>query len=356
MGDSDVGYTPSVILLTGGAGFIGSHVVIRLVQNYPQYTIINFDKLDYVSCLKNLESVASLPNYHFVKGDIRNPDMVNYVMRTHNVDTVMHFAAETHVDNSFGNSFVFTQTNVMGTHVLLEASKKHGIRRFVHVSTDEVYGEGNALDEAPEGSSEMRKLEPTNPYAASKAAAEMIANSYMRSFGFPLIITRGNNVYGPHQYPEKLIPKFSMRLMRDMPLCIHGDGSNTRNYLFATDAARAFDIILHKGVVGEVYNVGSPDEISNLDVAKKLLEIFDKADRADELLQHVVDRPFNDLRYPLERAKLAGLGWEPKVTWEDGLRMTSEWYKSNGTNWGNCESALVAHPRRGMSFDGTTYP
>jgi UDP-glucose 4,6-dehydratase len=342
-------YTPKVILLTGGAGFIGSHVVIRLVKKYPQYTIVNFDKLDYVACLTNLESVSSLPNYKFVKGDICNADFVNFVMEMYNVDTVMHFAAETHVDNSFGNSFIFTKTNVLGTHVLLEAAKAHGVARFVHISTDEVYGEGNALEDDPVGSTELRKLEPTNPYAASKAAAEMIANSYMRSFGFPLIITRGNNVYGPHQYPEKLIPKFSMRLMRDMPLCIHGDGSNTRNYLYATDAAAAFDTILHKGVVGEVYNVGSADEISNLDVATTLLDIFGKRERADELLEHVVDRPFNDLRYPLERAKLAALGWEPAVSWEEGLRKTVEWYRVNGENWGSCESALVAHPRRGAT-------
>ena len=170
-----------------------------------------------------------------------------------------------------------------------------------------------------------------------------------------LITHTGNNVYGPHQYPEKLIPKFSMRLMRDMPLCIHGDGSNTRNYLYATDAAAAFDTILHKGVVGEVYNVGSPDEISNLDVATTLLEVFGMADR-EEMLTFVVDRPFNDLRYPLERCKLAELGWEPEVGWKEGLRQTVEWYKTNGGNWGSCDSALVAHPRRGATLTAEAPP
>ena len=228
-----VGYTPHNILITGGAGFIGSHVVLLLAKKYPQYNIINLDKLDYCSSLVNLSSVSSLPNYKFIKGDICSPDLINHIFKTHDIDTVLHFAAQTHVDNSFGNSFSFTRNNVMGTHVLLEAAKEHWKnknngsgggggggstdnigtgQRFIHVSTDEVYGEG-VRDDA-KAMEEEHVLEPTNPYAATKAAAEFIVKSYHRSFQLPIIITRGNNVYGPHQFPEKLIPKFIHQLDR----------------------------------------------------------------------------------------------------------------------------------------------
>jgi dTDP-glucose 4,6-dehydratase len=221
-------YTPQNILITGGAGFIGSHVVLLLAKKYPQYNIINLDKLDYCSSLVNLSSVSSLPNYKFIKGDICSPDLINYIFKTHDIDTVLHFAAQTHVDNSFGNSFSFTRNNVMGTHVLLEAAKEHWKNknknndnsndnigtghRFIHVSTDEVYGEG-VRDDA-KAMEEEHVLEPTNPYAATKAAAEFVVKSYHRSFQLPIIITRGNNVYGPHQFPEKLIPKFIHQLDR----------------------------------------------------------------------------------------------------------------------------------------------
>jgi len=202
-GDGDGDYVPKNILITGGAGFIASHVVILMVKKYPQFKIVNFDRLDYCSCLENLDEIKDFPNYKFVKGNICSSDLVSYVLHAEEIDTIMHFAAQTHVDNSFGNSFQFTQNNILGTHVLLESAKVAGIKRFIHVSTDEVYGE-QRLDQ--EAMSEEQVLEPTNPYAATKAGAEFLAKSYHRSFGMPVIITRGNNVYGPHQFPEKIIP------------------------------------------------------------------------------------------------------------------------------------------------------
>jgi UDP-glucose 4,6-dehydratase len=222
--------------------------------------------------LKNLVSVADLPNYSFVKGSITSPDLVNYVLRKESIDTIMHFAAQTHVDNSFGNSFSFTEANILGTHVLLEAAKEAKLRLFVHVSTDEVYGDG----ESGKPSDEQAPLEPTNPYAATKAGAEYLVKAYHRSFALPVIITRGNNVYGPHQFPEKIIPKFVNQLMRGLPLTLHGTGSNTRNYLFVEDVARAFDTILHQGTVGEIYNIGGDNERSNIEVAQELLKALGK--------------------------------------------------------------------------------
>jgi UDP-glucose 4,6-dehydratase len=242
-------YKPKNILITGAAGFIASHVAIRIVQKYPDYKIVVLDKLDY-SNLKNLLPVSSLPNFKFVKGDIVSADLVNFLLVTENIDTIMHFAAQTHVDNSFWKSFEFTKNNIYGTHVL-EACKVTGkIRRFIHVSTDEVYGETG--EDAVVGNHEASQLLPTDTYSATKAAAEMLVIAYGRSYGLPVITTRGNNVYGPNQFPEKLIPKFILLAMRGKPLPIHGDGSNVRSYLYCVDVAEAFEVILHRGEVGHV--------------------------------------------------------------------------------------------------------
>jgi len=348
MADTEVKeYVPKNIFLTGGAGFIGSHAAILLAKKYPQYKIVVYDVLDYCACLTNLDEVASLPNFKFVKGDIASPDLVSYVLKEEKIDTIMHFAAQTHVDNSFGNSFQFTHNNIYGTHVLLESAKCcDTIRRFIHVSTDEVYGEGETFDTAP--MTEHHILEPTNPYAATKAGAEFLVKSYHRSFKLPCIITRGNNVYGPHQFPEKLIPKFVNQLLRDMPLTLHGDGSNTRNFLFVGDVASAFDTILHKGEVGHIYNIGGENEQSNLEVAKNLIKMLGKEDKMDELITFVEDRKFNDLRYTINSAKLHSLGWEEKMKWDEGLKQTVEWYKKYTSRYGNIDQALVAHPRIGQ--------
>jgi UDP-glucose 4,6-dehydratase len=256
----------------------------------------------------------------------------------------MHFAAQTHVDNSFGNSFAFTHSNIYGTHVLLETVKCcPTIKRFIHVSTDEVYGEGESFETDP--MLEEHVLEPTNPYAATKAGAEFLAKSYFRSFKLPVLITRGNNVYGPHQFPEKLIPKLTNQLMRDIPLTIHGDGSNTRNFLYVTDVANAFDIILHKGAPGHVYNIGGRNELANLDVAKTLLKIFGREDEEEKWIKFVPDRKFNDLRYTINSSKLHELGWVETMSWEEGLAITVDWYKQYSGRYGNIDAALVAHPR-----------
>lgn len=298
------------------------------------------------SCLANVEELDVLPNYKFIKGNICSSDLVNYVLKSESIDTVMHFAAQTHVDNSFGNSFQFTQNNIMGTHVLLEAAKVANVKRFIHVSTDEVYGE-QMPDQA--AMLEEQVLEPTNPYAATKAGAEFLAKSYHRSFGMPIIITRGNNVYGPHQYPEKLIPKFINQLIRGRPVTLHGTGQNTRNFLYVEDVARAFEVILLKGVVGAIYNIGGTNERKNIEVARDLLHLLGfEAGREEEMMTFVPDRFFNDLRYHIDSSRLHELGWREEMTWEEGLKRTVEWYRTYGHRYGNIESALVAHPRAGL--------
>lgn len=337
-------YTPKNIFLTGGAGFIASHVAILLCKKYPQYNIVVYDRLDYCSCLENLDELKDLPNFKFIKGDIATADLVTYCFLEEKIDTIMHFAAQTHVDNSFGNSLAFTQSNIFGTHVLLECAKNcPTIKRFVHVSTDEVYGEGEDFETDP--MSEEHVLEPTNPYAATKAGAEFLVKSYFRSFKLPCLITRGNNVYGPHQFPEKLIPKFTNQLMTGKKLTLHGDGTNTRNFLYVTDVASAFDKILHKGTPGHVYNIGGDNEVSNVKVAQTLLKIFGLEDEEDKWITYVPDRTFNDLRYTINSSKLHELGWTEKMSWEEGLQTTVDWYKKFTSRYGNIDKALVAHPR-----------
>lgn len=337
-------YVPSCVLVTGGAGFIGSHVIRRLLKEHPEYKVINLDCLDYCASLVNVQDLERYPNYRFVRGNICDKDFVMKLMVEEEVDTVMHFAAQSHVDNSFGTSLRFTETNIYGTHVLLEVSKLKGINRFIHVSTDEVYGE-NSSEEAHH--QEDMILAPTNPYAATKAAAEFLVKSYSKSFGLPVIITRGNNVYGPCQYPEKLIPKFICRLLRGLPLCIHGDGQHRRSFLYVEDAATAFLRILHAGTAGTIYNVGTHHEVSNMQVAQKLLELFGVSTvDANKHIRFVEDRKYNDRRYAIDSRKLHALGWRPKITWEEGLSRTIDWYRGNSGNWGSTclDIALREHP------------
>eukprot|EP01097_Dermamoeba_algensis_P005989 TRINITY_DN376_c0_g2_i5.p1 TRINITY_DN376_c0_g2~~TRINITY_DN376_c0_g2_i5.p1 ORF type:complete len:344 (-),score=62.99 TRINITY_DN376_c0_g2_i5:910-1941(-) len=329
------------ILVTGGGGFIGSNVVQHLVKTYPQYKIVNLDKLDYCSNYETIRHLEDYMNYKFVKGNILSADLVNYLLKTEKIDTIMHFAAQTHVDNSFGNSFEFTKNNILGTHVLLEAAKVNNISRFIHVSTDEVYGEILSTN-AVEGTT---VLEPTNPYAATKAGAEFLVKAYHRSFNLPTIITRGNNVYGPGQFPEKLIPKFICLLSKQRHCLIHGDGSHTRNFIYISDVVAAFDTVLHKGVIGETYNIGTDFEVSNLTVAKDLIKKFGLSDRESEFIKFVEDRKFNDRRYAIDSSKLKGLDWSAKVAWDEGLQKTIDWYKVNAGSFKNLENFLQAHPQ-----------
>ncbi|EPS45761.1 hypothetical protein H072_241 [Dactylellina haptotyla CBS 200.50] len=320
------------IMITGGAGFIACWLVRHLTTTYEGiYNIVSFDKLDYCASLNNTRMLDSLPNFKFFHGDITDVDDVKACIKENNIDTIFHFAAQSHVDLSFGNSYQFTETNVYGTHVLLECAKNLGIKKFVHISTDEVYGE---VEEDGEDLLETSILAPTNPYAASKAAAEMLVNAYYKSFKLPVIIVRSNNVYGPHQFPEKVIPKFTCLLHQNGKLLLHGDGLHTRRYLFAGDAADAFDTILHKGDIGQIYNVGSYDEISNTDLCKKLIAEFGHpAEKYDEIVAHVRDRPFNDRRYAVDGTKLRQLGWDQKTTFAEGLKLTVEWYRKFGAAW-----------------------
>ncbi|KAG6007955.1 hypothetical protein E4U21_005316 [Claviceps maximensis] len=335
------------IMVTGGAGFIASWVVRHLTLTYPDaYNVVSFDKLDYCSSLNNTRVLDDRVNFSFYHGDLTNPNEVLDCMERHAIDTVLHFAAQSHVDLSFGNSYSFTHANVYGTHVLLESAKKVQIKRFIHVSTDEVYGE---VKEEDDDLVESSILSPTNPYAASKAAAEMLVQSYNKSFKLPTIIVRSNNVYGPHQYPEKIIPKFTCLLHRSRPVVLHGDGSPTRRYLYAGDAADAFDTILHKGQVGHIYNVGSCDEISNIDLCAKLLDTMgieqESLNPVRKWIKYTHDRPFNDRRYAVDGTKLRMLGWTQKTNLQEGLRKTVDWYNKYGESWwGDISHVLTPFP------------
>jgi len=307
------------VLVTGGCGFIGSAFLNYMVPKYPNVNFINLDKLDYCADERNVEC-SFAKNYFFIKGNICDSLTVLTTLNHHNIDTVIHFAAYSHVDNSFNNSVNFTENNVVGTHKLLEACRVwNRITKFIHVSTDEVYGE---IEKGNFG--EQAILNPTNPYAASKAAAEMIVLSYKKSFKMPIIITRGNNVYGPRQYPEKLIPKFILNMLTQTPCPIHGSGKNIRNFIHCNDVAKAFEIILLKGEIGEVYNIGSNDEFSVNHIAEQLQKII-KPKKASFI--KVEDRAFNDIRYSIDVTKLLNLGWKQEIQWTDGLMDTVEWYK-----------------------------
>ncbi|XP_013382790.1 dTDP-D-glucose 4,6-dehydratase [Lingula anatina] len=332
------------ILVTGGAGFIGSHTVILLVTRYPDYYIVNLDKLDYCASVKNLESIKGKSNYKFIQGDICEPDFMRYVFQEERIDTVLHFAAESQVDMSFIYSLDFTRTNIYGSHVLVNAAYEARVEKFIHVSTDEVYG-GSSTEVLKEKSN----YKPTNPYAASKAAAECMVRSYWESFKFPVIITRSNNVYGPHQYPRSVIPKFISLLDRDKKCCIHGSGDSIRNFLYVTDVAEAFDTILHKGEPGEIYNIGTDFNLSILGLAKYLIKKL-KGITTEEGMQRYLDfgedRPFNDYRYIMDSSKIANLGWQPRVTWEQGIENTVLWYRENFYNWTHAEESLEAFPTK----------
>ncbi|KAF3391411.1 Trifunctional UDP-glucose 4,6-dehydratase/UDP-4-keto-6-deoxy-D-glucose 3,5-epimerase/UDP-4-keto-L-rhamnose-reductase RHM3 [Penicillium rolfsii] len=335
------------ILITGGAGFIGGWVTRHLTIQYPEYTIVCFDKIDKVSSLSNVSCLESFPNFHFVKGDLTDQNAVARVLADYRIDCVMHFAACSHVQSSFEDPFVFTINNVVATQSLLDAVRQHSklvpFRRFLHVSTDEVYGE--AVDGFLR---ETQQFMPTNPYSASKAAAEMYVWSYAKSFGIPALVVRSNNVYGPGQYPEKIIPRFCTLLAKNQPLTIQGSGLHVRRYLYGADAADGFDTLLHKGVIGEAYNISSNDGATNIEIALRLLELHGiYADEFRHRLAWIPDRPFNDHDYRVDGSKLAALGWRQRVPLSAGLRATVAWYEQNTMSWW---PGVIDHVR----LDGTT--
>ncbi len=311
------------LLVTGGAGFIGSEFVRMTLRDHADDSVIVLDKLTYAGNERNLDSVSSDPRFRFVRGDICDSDTVRELAA--NVDVIVNFAAESHVDRSLEAPGQFILTDVYGTFVLMDAAREHRHQRFVQVSTDEVYGEviiGRSVESDP--------LHPRSPYSASKAGGELQVQAYRASYGFPAIVTRGSNTYGPYQYPEKIIPLFVTNAIDDLPLPIYGDGTAVRDYLFVEDHARGIDFALRHGAVGSDYNIGGGGETDGVTVADTVLRLLDKP---GSLKRFVRDRPGHDRRYALDSTRLTGLGWQPAVTFEAGMTMTVSWYAEHEDWW-----------------------
>jgi nucleoside-diphosphate-sugar epimerase len=311
------------LLVTGGCGFIASNFINYYFNANPEINIVNIDAMYYCANEINvLEEIRESPRYNFVKGNLCSQDLIKYILESHKIDTVIHFAAQSHVQNSFEDALQYTNDNILGTHTLLEMCRKYGkIEKFIHISTDEVYGE-SMLSDDEEKKNESSVLCPTNPYAATKAAAELIAKSYYFSFKMPIIITRGNNVYGPNQYPEKLIPRFIQLLKEKKPVTIQGDGSNVRAFLHVRDVCSALECILNKGTIGDIYNIGSDEhhEYTVLEIAKMLIRMIKQTEESDSWISYIEDRPFNDKRYYISNEKVKQLGWKIQVDFEKGLK------------------------------------
>ncbi len=308
------------IVVTGGAGFIGSHIVEMLLARYPAARVVILDKMTYATNVRGILHLASDPRVTLMVGDIC--EMYNCVKAVKDADLVIHAAAESHVDNSFGNSLEFTRSNTLGTHTLLEACRTLNVPRIIHVSTDEVYGEiieGTADEEYP--------LKPTNPYSASKAAAEMIVQGYLQSFKIPAVILRANNIFGIRQYPEKIIPKFITTLMKGEKLTLHGTGNNTRHYLSAHDLMKALILLIDKGEIGACYNIGTVEEYKNIEMAQMICGLFG-LNPADHIT-YVTDRPFNDARYAVDWSKISQLGWAPQSSLRTELPAIASWYAAH---------------------------
>ena len=314
-------------MVTGGAGFIGSNFVRYILEKYPGYYIVVYDKLTYAGRLENLQDVAErfAGRYAFVRGDICDAAKVRETIRAYNVDTVINFAAESHVDRSIMNPDAFIKTDVYGTYVLLEAAREFGLERMHQVSTDETYGEVQTGR-----SKETDPVAPRSPYAASKASADLMVNAYHVTYGLPVTITRGANNIGPYQYPEKVVPLFVTNAIDDLPLPLYGDGLQVRDYQYVLDHCEAIDIVLHKGEIGGIYNVGTGTEMRNIDMARLILKLLGKP---ESLIQLVRDRPGHDRRYALDVGKIRALGWEPTHTCEEAIEKTVRWYVENEWWW-----------------------
>jgi UDP-glucose 4,6-dehydratase len=324
------------IVITGGAGFIGSHIVDEFIEIYPDAKVVVLDKMTYAADIRNIRHHIENKNFELIVGDICDIQTCERALA--GADLLIHAAAESHVDNSFGNSLEFSRTNVVGTHCLMEACRQLKVPKIVHVSTDEVYGEvleGTAFEDA--------LLKPTNPYSASKAAAEMIINGYIQSFKLPVVMIRANNMFGVRQFPEKIIPKFMLMLMQNQKLTLHGSGKNKRHFLAVRDFTNALKILVDKGVIGECYNIGTTQEFENIELATQLCELFGLD--AQEYITYVEDRPFNDGRYAINWDKITALGWAPKTLLTDQLAEMAQWYLTNFDRYHEENVSIINRPK-----------
>ncbi|ANN35064.1 dTDP-glucose 4,6-dehydratase [Bacillus cereus] len=317
------------VLVTGGAGFIGSNFVRYMVKKYPEYNIVNLDSLTYAGNLENLKDIEESSNYKFIKGDIADRQFINQLFKEEKFDYVLNFAAESHVDRSITNPDIFIQTNIQGTQVLLDAAKNAEVKKYLQVSTDEVYGTlgetGYFTEETP--------LASNSPYSSSKAGADLLVRAYHETFGLPVNITRCSNNYGPFHFPEKLIPLMIINALNDKQLPVYGDGLNVRDWLHVEDHCQAIDLVLHKGKNGEVYNVGGNNERTNIEIVKTILKALGKP---ESLIKYVTDRPGHDRRYAIDATKLREeLGWSPKYNFDTGIEQTIKWYLENQDWWEN---------------------
>ena len=318
------------LLVTGGAGFIGSNFVHYILDKYPDYHVVVFDKLTYAGNLDNLRDVADDARYHFVQGDICDAGAVEQAIRRYEIDTIVNWAADTHVDRSILDADAFIRTNFYGTYVLLEAAKKFGLERYHQISTDEVYGwvaEGASKETDP--------VQPRSPYAAAKASGDLLVNAYFVTHGVPTTITRGSNTVGPYQYPEKVAPLFITNALENEPLPLYGDGQQVRDWLYVGDHCEAVDVVLHRGQPGQVYNVGGGNERHNVELVKIIL---DRLDKPPELVRRVADRPGHDRRYAVDTSKARALGWQPRHSFEQALTKTIDWYAANEWWWKKIKS------------------
>ncbi|OUQ81557.1 dTDP-glucose 4,6-dehydratase [Flavonifractor sp. An100] len=320
------------VLITGGAGFIGSNFIFHMRESHPDYDLICVDKLTYAGNLETLASVINDPKFTFIKADIADRKGIYEIFEAHHPDVVVNFAAESHVDRSIENPSVFLETNVMGTQVLLDACRTYGIQRYHQVSTDEVYGD-LPLDRPDLFFTEQTPLHTSSPYSASKASADLLCNAYQRTYGMPITISRCSNNYGPYQFPEKLIPLMIANALADKPLPVYGEGINVRDWLYVEDHCRAIDLILEHGKVGQVYNIGGHNEMRNIDIVKKILAILGKT---ESLITYVTDRKGHDMRYAIDPTFIhQELGWLPETKFADGIEKTVHWYLENHGWWKN---------------------
>ncbi|WP_295235753.1 dTDP-glucose 4,6-dehydratase [Veillonella sp.] len=328
------------IIVTGGAGFIGSNFIFHMLMAYPNYRIICVDKLTYAGNLSTLKHVMDNPNFRFVKVDICNREAIEQLFMEEKPDMVVNFAAESHVDRSIENPGIFLETNIMGTQVLMDACRKFGIKRYHQVSTDEVYGD-LPLDRLALFFTEETPLHTSSPYSSSKAGADLLVLAYFRTYGLPVTISRCSNNYGPYHFPEKLIPLMIANALNDKPLPVYGDGKNVRDWLYVEDHCKAIDLIIHKGREGEVYNVGGHNEMANIDIVKLICKELGKS---EDLITYVTDRKGHDMRYAIDPTKIhTELGWLPETKFADGIKKTIQWYLDNREWWEEIISGEYQH-------------